>query len=181
MEYLSLLSKKQIIAIKMFGSLIGGGISAIGGIAAGAAANKGFNQAIEMYQNRMNQVTAHRDKLYYQDPTQSAENQAAVTQARELLNAQTQRAAANNIVTGGSDESLAMQKASAAKTVGDMMQQQAVQGAAKKEQIWDNADRQLESLNNQIAQMKLQKAQNKAQAISSAASGLASAANGLPI
>ena len=160
----------------LIGSIVGGLASTVGGIFAGKAANKGYNQAISSYEDRMKQLQAHRDRLYYQDPTQTAENQAAVTQARELLNEQARNAAAVAAVAGGS---IASQKAAAAKAVGNMMQQQAVQGAAGRERVWENADRQLTQMNNYIAQTKLNKGLSKAQAISQAAGGLAGAANGL--
>lgn len=163
----------------LIGSIVGGVASAVGGIFAGKAANKGYNQAIGAYEDRMRQIRDHRDRLYYEDPTQSAENQAAVTQARELLNEQTRRAAATNVVAGGTDEGVAMQKAAASKAVGEMMQRQAAQGAARRDQVWNNADSQLTAMNNYIAQTKLQKGLTKAQAISQAAGGLASAADAL--
>jgi hypothetical protein len=165
----------------MIGAIIGGATSAIGGAFAGAAANKGYSQAFKMYNNRLSDVKQHRDNLYYQDPTQSAENQAAVTQAKQLLDAKTEQAKANNIVTGGTDESLALSKQAAADTTGNMMQQQAVQGAAKKESIWNNADNQINTMTNYIAQTKIDRGNAKAKAITSAASGLSNAANSLPI
>ena len=69
----------------LIGSAVGGVAGIAGGIFAGNALNKGFEQQQKMYEQRLSDIKAHRDKVYYQDPTQSAENQAAVTQARELL------------------------------------------------------------------------------------------------
>lgn len=165
----------------LIGGIVGGIASTVGGIFGSKAANKGYNEAIDMYEDRMNQVRDHRDKLYYQDPTQSAENQAAVTQAKELLDAQSDRAAATSVVAGGSAESEALQKAAAAKAVGDIMRDQAVQGAAKKEQVWNTADRELSQMTNYIAQTKKEKNLAKAKAITDAAAGLAGAANELPL
>lgn len=164
----------------LLGGILGGVTSAVGGIFASKAANKGFNEAMKLYEGRMDDVKTHRDAVYYQDPTQSAESQAAVTQAQKLLDEQTKQADATNIVAGGSDESVAMQKAASAQTVGTMMQQQAVQGAAKKEQAWNSADEQLNAMTQYIAQAKMEKAKNNAQAISSAAGGLAGIAGALP-
>lgn len=164
----------------LLGGIIGGAASAIGGIFASRAANKGFNEAIEMYQNRIKDVKDHRDKVYYQDPTQSAAAQAAQSQAKEVLDKQTEQANATNVVAGGSDESVALQKQAAAKAVTDMIGQQAAQGEAQKEQAWANADNQIDQMTQYIASAKMQKAQNNAQAISGAAGGLASMANLLP-
>ena len=164
----------------LLGGIIGGAASAIGGIFASGAANKGFNEAIEMYQNRIKDVKDHCDKVYYQDPTQSAAAQAAQSQAKEVLDKQTEQANATNVVAGGSDESVALQKQAAAKAVTDMIGQQAAQGEAQKEQAWANADNQIDQMTQYIASAKMQKAQNNAQAISGAAGGLASMANLLP-
>lgn len=164
----------------LIGSIVGGVAGIAGGIAAGNALNKGFKQQQEIFNNRISDVKQHRDNVYYQDPTQSAENQAAVTQAQQVLNDANKRAAASSIVTGGTDESAALAKGQATATVGQMMQQQAAQGAAKKEQVWQAADSQIDTFSKYLADSKLQQAQGKAQAITQATSGLANAAGALP-
>ncbi len=164
----------------LIGSIVGGASSFVGGILGSKAANRGYNDAIKAYEQRMEQVKAHRDALYYQDPTQTAENQAAVTQARELLEEEAKDAVSKNIVTGGTDESVAMQKAAGVAAVGKMLQDQAVHGAAKKESIWDTSDQTINEMNNYIATTKLNKGLSKAKAITDAASGLADTARKLP-
>ena len=156
----------------LIGSIIGGAASAVGGIFAG---NK-MAEADEMFNKRMDQIRAHRDKVYYQDPTQSADNQAALTNARQVMNEQTKRAAATAAVTGGTDESVALAKKQAAETVGGMLQHQAVQGAQRREQAWNQAEGQLDAYSKYLADSK--KAQ--AQAIAGAAGELANTANALP-
>ena len=163
----------------LIGGLVGAGASLLGGALAAKKANRGYNDAISAMEDRMADVHAHRDALYYQDPTQSAESQAAVTQAQKVLDEQSKRAAASNVVTGGTDASLAMQKQAASEAVGEMMQQQAVQGAGRREQIWNRADNQLDAMNNYIASTKLQKGLSQAQAIQQAAAGVAGAAGGM--
>lgn len=164
----------------LIGGIFGGLTSAVGGIFAGSALNEGFKKQQKAFEDRLADIKGHRDKVYYQDPTQEAENQAAVTQAQELLNQQTERAKNTSIVSGGTDESVALQKQAAAAAVGNMMQQQAVQSAAKKEGVWNNADSQIDAFTKYLADSKLQQAQGKAQNIQSAAGGLANAANSLP-
>ena len=75
-------------------SLAGPATSLIGGIASSSALNKGYREQQDIFNNRLADVKAHRDAVYYQDPTQSAENQAAVTQAQAALDAANKRAAA---------------------------------------------------------------------------------------
>lgn len=152
-----------------------------GGVLASKARNKGYDQYISMFQDRMQQVKDHRDNIYYQDPTQTAENQVAVTNAQKVLDNATQTAKNTGIVSGGSDESVAMSKQAAQEQVGKMMQDAAVQGAQTKENVWNQADQQIDAFTNYIASAKKEKALGNAQAISQAASGLASAANSLPV
>lgn len=163
------------------GGLLGGAITAVGGSLAARARNQGYNEFIKMYQNRMQQVKDHRDNLYYQDPTQSAENQVAVTNAQKVLDNATETAKNTNIVSGGSDEAVALSKQAAQEQVGNIMQQAAVQGAQTKENVWNTADSQIDSMTNYIAAAKKEKALSTAQGITDATGALAGAASKLPI
>lgn len=166
--------------MSMIGSIVGGVTSAAGGIAAGKALSKGYRQQQEIFNKRINDVKAHRDAVYYQDPTQSAESQAAVTNAQQVMDDANRRAQATSVVTGGTDESAALAKQQAASTVGNMMQQQAVQGQSRKDNAWSSADSQIDTFSKYLADSKLAQAAGKAQSIQQAAGGLASAANSLP-
>lgn len=164
----------------LIGSIVGGLTSAAGGSLAAKARNKGYNEYIKMFQQRMQQVKDHRDNLYYQDPTQSAENQVAVTNAQKVLDNATATAKNTNIVSGGSDESVALSKQDAQEQVGNIMQQAAVQGAQTKENVWNTADSQIDRMTNYIATAKKEKALGTAKGITNAAGGLAGAATALP-
>lgn len=165
----------------MIGSIVGGVTSLAGNVLSAKAANRGYNQYIKMFQDRMQQVKDHRDTVYYQDPTQTAENQAALSNAQKVLDKATQTAKNTNIVSGGSDESVAMSKQAAQEQVGKMMQDAAVQGAQTKENAWNQADQQIDAFTNYIASAKKEKGLNNAQAISQSSGELASAANNLPV
>lgn len=160
----------------LIGSLVGGVTNFIGSIGAGNALSKGYREQQKLYSDRLGDIKAHRDAVYYQDPTQTAESQAAVTQAQQLLNQQTEAAKNKNIVSGGTDESVALQKQAAAATVGNMLQQQAVAGAAKKERAYQAADSQIDAFTKYLADSKLGQAQGKAQQWKDAASNIGSAA-----
>jgi len=164
----------------LIGSIVGGIAGIGGGIAAASALNKGYEQQQEIYNKRIGDVKQHRDKLYYQDPTQSAENQAAVTQAQQILNEQSKRAAASNVVAGGTDESAALAKGQAVAAVGQMMQQQAAEGAAKKEGIWTQADQQIDTFSKYLADSKLAQAKAKAKGIQGVAGAVSGAASAMP-
>lgn len=165
----------------LIGSIAGVLTSAVGGALAAKARNKGYNDYIQMFNDRMQQVKDHRDNLYYQDPTQSAENQVAVTNAQKVLDNATATAKNTNIVSGGSDEAVALSKQAAQEQVGKIMQEAAVQGAQTKENVWNTADEQIDQMTNYIATAKKEKALSTAQGITDAAGGLAGAASKLPI
>lgn len=165
----------------LIGSIAGGLTSAVGGALAAKARNKGYNDYIQMFNDRMQQVKDHRANLYYQDPTQSAENQVAVTNAQKVLDNATATAKNTNIVSGGSDEAVALSKQAAQEQVGKIMQEAAVQGAQTKENVWNTADEQIDQMTNYIATAKKEKALSTAQGITDAAGGLAGAASKLPI
>lgn len=152
----------------LISGILGFGTSLIGGAIAGNTIKKGYQAQQDIYNKRMSDILQHRNNLYYQDPTQSAENQAAVTQAKQLLDEQTKQTLGSNIVAGGTDESVALQKQVGANAVGQMLQQQAVQGAAKKEDAWRGADEQINAFSKYIADSKLAQARGKAEGISKA-------------
>lgn len=165
----------------LIGKIAGGVASAFGGSLAAKARNKGYDDYIQMFNDRMQQVKDHRDNLYYQDPTQTAENQVAVTNAQKVLDNATQTVKNTNIVTGGSDEAVALSKQAAQEQVGKMMQEAAVQGAQTKDNVWNTADSQVNAMTNYIATAKKEKALSTAKGITDATSGLAGAASALPI
>jgi hypothetical protein len=157
----------------LIGSIVGG----VAGVAGGLLAADKMKQQEEIFNNRMNEIKAHRDNLYYRDPTQTAENQAVVTEAKEMLGEQAKRAAAAAAIGGGSPESEALAKKQGSLVVGKMLQQQAAQGEQQREQIYQNADSQLDAYTKYLADSKAAQAQS----ISKAAGGLSGAAGVLPI
>lgn len=161
----------------LIGSIVGGVTSLAGGALAAKSANKGYNQYIQTFQDRLQQVKDHRDNLYYQDPTQSAENQVAVTNAQKVLDNATQNAKNTNIVSGGTDEAVALSKQAAQEQVGKMMQDAAVQNAQQKENVWNTADAKVDAMTNYIASAKRDKGLGQAKEITAATSGLGTAFN----
>ncbi len=164
----------------LIGSVLGGVTSGIGSIFAGNAAAKGYKEAQKLYQNRLDEIKTHMNKKYYEDPTQNADNQAARTQAQEILNEQTQRANDSAVVTGATPGAVALQKQAAAATMGNILQQQAAAGAANRENQYQQSQQQVDAFTNYLANAKMGQAQAKAQAISGAAGGLSQAASNLP-
>lgn len=157
----------------LIGSIIGGAASLAGGLFAAKRAG----EADALYNDRLRQIREHRDAIYYRDPTQTAGNQAAVSQAKDLMVEEGKRAAGAAAVAGGTDESVALAKKQGSQVVGNMLQQQSVQGEQQREEAWNNADAQMNDFTKYRAAAK----QAQAQQIAQAAGGLAGAAGSLPI
>lgn len=157
----------------LIGDIVGTGAAVAGSIFGG---NK-LREADEMFEKRIAEIKNHRDNIYFRDPTQTAENQAAVAQARELLAEQAKRTAGAAAVAGGTDESAALAKKQGAEAVGKMLQEQAVQGAQQREKVWSDADQDINAFNNYLADSKKLQAQN----ITQGAGRLTKAASLLPI
>ena len=135
------------------------------GIFGAAEANKGYKQYIEQLNKTIAARRDHRDKVWYQDPPQTAKNQAAVTQTKELLDAKTDATRDRNIVTGGTDEAVALDKQAAAATAGNMLQQQAASGQERKDRIWSEDQQQIDAFNKYKGEAQMAQKLNKAQAI----------------
>ncbi len=163
----------------LIGSVLGGAASAVGGIMAGNALDAAYKQQQKLYDQRMSEVKAHRDAVYYQDPNASAGNVAAVTNAQKVLAEQGKRSRATNAVTGGTAESEALAKQQATDAVGSIIQQQATQHEAQKENVYQNADKTLDAFTQYKANAILGAGQAKAQATQQAFSGLAQTAGSL--
>ena len=149
----------------LIGSAVGGTFSLGSGIIGAILGNKGYSRALDIANDRLDEIKqrkienrAHRDKLYYENALDNAENQAAITQMKEALTEGNQRANDTNIISGGTDESLALQKQAGTAAAGNMMTQMAVNGAQKKEAIWNNAEAQENALNNEQDQWARYKA-----------------------
>ena len=152
--------------------LIGAALGLGAGVAGGILSGNKLKDQEAIYNQRMADIKAHRDNVYYRDPTQTAENQAALTQAKEVMNEETKRAAATAAVTGGTPEAVALAKKQASDTVGNILQQQAVQGAQKKEQAWQQSDAQLDAYSKYLADSKAAQAASIAQAAGGLSKGL---------
>lgn len=168
-------SYNKVKNIYMVGAIIGAAAqtaSAIGGAIASSAANK---KAREMIGTLKQEKQKWYDQQMAQDYTQRSDAQNILRKQRELLQEQYQRSRATNLVAGGTDESLALQQASANNTMGDTMADIASQASSYKEGV----EQQYRADMDAIAQQEIALQQQKAQNIASAAGQMGSAVSGL--
>lgn len=148
----------------MIGSIIGGvtalGSAIFGGIS--SAANN--NRARQLIQQQRDDNKKWYETQMSRDYTQRADVQAAISKQRELLNEQYKNARATNAVSGGTDESLALQKQAANASLAQTASTIAASGAAHKDSVEQQYRSQDAALNQQQAQSYQQQAAQTAQA-----------------
>lgn len=147
------------------GSAIFGGIKS-------AQANRKAQQLIQ--QQRDDNRRWYNTKMN-QDYTQRVDVQNAITRQRELLDEQIKRANARQVVGGGSEESAALAKEAANKSVADATADIAAAGANYKDQV----EQQYRAQDAQLNQQQIQNYQQQAQQSAAAASQGVNAGLGL--
>lgn len=100
------------------------------------------------------------------DYTQRADVQAAIKRQRELLNEQYDRARATNLVSGGTDEALALQKQAANQS----LSQTATDIAARAADYKDNVEQQYLARKASLEDQERLNLQQRAQQVAQAAS-----------
>lgn len=156
--------------------LIGGIISGVGslasGIASGVAGRKAAKRNAKIIDAAEDRAQNWYDQEYNSDFTQRSDAQAALNNAREILNDRYNKTQAAAAVTGATDESVAQQKEANNQVLTDVTSNIAERADAYKEQVRSNYENQLANIDQQRINNNNRTAQNSA----IAASGLASAA-----
>lgn len=151
----------------MLVSSILGGIGALGSAIYGAvASSKANNQARKLIAQQRADNKRWYDTKMNQDYTLRTDVQNAINKQRELLDEQYKRAKATNVVSGGSDGSVALQKEMANKSLADTTADIAAAGANYKDNVEQQYRAQDAALNQQQAQSYQQQAAQTAQAAS---------------
>lgn len=144
---------------------IGGSI--FGGISASRAMKKAKRNVEEELRENQNWY----DRNYYADDTQRASAQRVITQTMDNVRKRNQQAAGTQAVMGGSEESMAAEKAANNQAVADAMSQIAVNGERRKDQIEQQYMQNKSVLNERLRQLEI----GKANAVSQAVQGVAQA------
>lgn len=113
-----------------------GAVAAVGGAIYGAVKSGKLNRRAEAI---LKQQKSDNQRWYdvktSQDYTQRADVQAAINKQRELLNEQYKRARATNVVAGGTDEALALQKQAANESLAQTSADIAARSADYKDKV----------------------------------------------
>lgn len=150
-------------------SSIIGGIGALGSAIYGAvASSKANNRARQLIQQQRDDNKRWYETKMNQDYTLRTDVQNAINRQRELLDEQYKRAKATNVVSGGSEESVALQKEAANKSLADTTADIAAAGANYKDSVEQQYRAQDAALNQQQVQSYQQQAAQTAAAASQA-------------
>lgn len=156
----------------IFGAALGAAGSIAGGLLASKAAKK-VQKNIEA-QKRQNQNWY--DRRYNEDATQRADAQAALTAAQDEYKTRNRQSAGTQAVMGGTDESVAAEKAANANALASATSAIAVNADARKDKI-----EQQYQVNDAAYQDKLNNIeQSKANAIGQAVQGVAQVGASMP-
>ncbi len=156
--------------------LIGSAIGAAASIYGGISGAKAMNKAIKNVEAQRKKNQDWYDRRYNEDATQRADAVQVLTQTQDMLRQNSQQAAGSAAVGGGTDESVAQAKASAAKTVGDVMSNMNAQADKRKDSIEQQYMQNDDNYANQLTQYQI----GKANAISEAVQGVGEAAANSP-
>lgn len=149
----------------MLVSSIIGAAGALGSAIYGAVkSSKANNQARRLIQRQRDDNKRWYDTKMNQDYTLRTDVQNAINRQRDILDEQYKRAKATNVVSGGTDESVALQKEAANKALAETTADIAAAGANYKDQVERQYLAQDAALNQQQAQSLQQQASQTAQA-----------------
>ena len=152
--------------------LIGAALGAAGSIFGGISASKAMKRAKANVERQMRENQDWYDRRYNEDATQRADAQRILTMTEDSIKRRNRAAAGTAAVMGGTDESVAAEKAANAQTMADATSQIAANADARKYAIENQFMSRKEDLNNQLNEIE----KGKAQAISQAVQGVTGAA-----
>ncbi len=155
--------------------LIGAALGAAGSIFGGISASKAMKRVNANVERQMRENQDWYDRRYNEDATQRADAQRILTMTEDSIKRRNRAAAGTAAVMGGTDESVAAEKAANAQTMADATSQIAANADARKDAIENQYMSRKEDLNNQLNEIE----KGKAQAISQAVNGVTGAAGNM--
>ena len=155
--------------------LIGAALGAAGSIFGGISASKAMKNVKANIEQQQRENQDWYDRRYNEDATQRADAQRILAMTEESIKKRNRAAAGTAAVMGGTDESVAAEKAANAQTMADATSQIAANADARKDAIENQYMSRKADMNNQLNQLQ----KEKAGAISQAVQGVTGAAGGI--
>ena len=158
----------------MVGQLIGAAAQVGSSIYGTIKSSQASKRAEQLISNQRDENRKWYEEKMAEDYTRRADVQNLLRKQKELFNDQYKSARATNVVAGGTDESLALQKAAANEAVGETMADVAAQATDYKESVEQQYRAKDDAFNQQQAEMEL----NRAKQIADAAGQMGAAVSG---
>jgi hypothetical protein len=152
----------------MIATLIGAGIGLAGSL---IAANNSKKQAANAQKNldeQQKRADLRYERLYNEDPTQTAAAQGALTAAREEAMNMVKSARGMDATTGGGGQAMAAAQRAAGKMIADTTSSIAASGQARKDALDSDYQQSLDALTDKYYALYNQRAANSAAAGSAA-------------
>lgn len=163
------------MAIHGLGSMIGGGLKVLGGIAGGIMSSVNNRKIKKNIEKQMQENQDWFDRRYNEDATQRADAQRVLTNLNETIRNRNKQIAGTQAVMGGTEESVASAKAINNDAIADATSNIAVASEARKADIENTYLSKKDDLNDQLNQLRGQ----HGQMIRESVSGIADAAGGV--
>lgn len=152
----------------MIATLIGAGIGLAGSLIAANNSKKQAEKAQENLDAQQKRADLRYERLYNEDPTQTAAAQGALTAAREEALNMVRQARGMDATTGGGGQAMAAAQRAAGKMIADTTSSIAASGQARKDAIDSDYQARLDALSNKYYDLYNQRAANNAAAGSAA-------------
>ena len=166
MPQLCILARK--ITNDMIASLIGAGIGLAGSLIAANNSKKQAANAQKQLDDQGRRKQLWYERLYNENPTQTAAAQGALTAAREEAMNMVKSARGMDATTGGGGQAMAAAQRAAGKMIADTTSSIAASGQARKDAIDSQYQQGLDALTDKYYALYNQRAANNAAAGSSA-------------
>lgn len=155
----------------IFGSAIGGALGIGGAIFGGISASKAMKKAKNIVEGQMKDNQNWYDRRSNEDVTQRADAQRILTMTNDNIRKRNRQAAGAQAVMGGTDESVAAEKAANNQALAEATSQIAVNGERRKDRIEQQYMQTKGELNDKLREIEV----GKANSVTNAAAGVAQA------
>lgn len=149
----------------VFGEAIGAGLGAVGSIFGGISASRAMKKVKKNLEGQRQTNQNWYDRRYNEDATQRADSQAILTKVGDDIRNRNRQAAGAQAVMGGTEESVAVEKAANNQALANAATNIAVNGEARKDAIESQYQQTDAAISDQLNNLEINKAQNIAQAI----------------
>lgn len=155
--------------------LIGAALSAAGSVFGAIKAGQAMRNVKNNLQTQQQRNQDWYDRRYNEDATQRADAQRILQMTEESIKNRNRQAAGTQAVMGGTNESVAAEKAANASAMANATAQIAANADRRKDMIENQYMQRDAQINEQLNEAERQKAQNIAQAVQ----GVTGAAGGM--